>query len=162
MNPAACIIGPLDLPPFADLFLQRRIRSVLQTLIDQGISEFMFALIPGFDYLVGKVLLTLMEKHPHICITIVRPPQDDPSFAIRTVQEEHQFDQMMALARRLIFVSPHFYLDSPHAFERYSVEHCGACVTYCRHTRGKRRVAYGVDLARERGLTVYNLAKRKP
>lgn len=162
MKPAACIIGPLDFAPFTLPFLQRRIRPVLQSLIDQGISEFMFSLIPGFDYLVGKALLALIEKHPHIRITVVHPPEDSRPFALRSVQEEHHFDRMMTMARRIVSVSPRFYPDCPYAFERYMVEECCACITYCWQARGKGRVAYSVSLAHERGLTVYNLAHRHP
>ena len=136
--------------------LTQRLNETIEALIKQGVVFFGAGGAIGFDALASLAVLKYRKQYPAVKLIMVLPciNQDE-----RWKESDRQaFKLLLENADKIKYVSERPYFDG--CMEKrnmHLVQHSGVCVAYMKH--GRSGTSQTVRLARERGLTVINLAE---
>ena len=145
------IISSVDLP-----LLTRRLEETIESLIIQGVVFWGCGGARGYDALAGAAVLRLREKYPAVRLIMVLPHHGQE--ARWPERERQEYRRLLAAADKVVYVSETYYDGVMAARNLRLVEYSSYCVAYLMHERSG--TSQSVRLARERGLTVINLAEK--
>ncbi len=151
---ACCFTGHRVLPAGKTDEIRCRLEDTLEDLIGQGVSFFGCGGALGFDLLAGETVLKLREKHPHIKLIMVLPcrGQDNNWSDV----QKRRYASLTSLCDKVRCLAPAYHPGCMRIRNQYLVNHADFCVAYLTGTSGG--TFYTVNLARDAGLTVINLA----
>lgn len=78
--------------------LQKKLLTVLETLIENGAEDFYAGGAIGFDTLAAEAVLRLREKYPHIKLRLVLPCCRDEQTKYWTAAQREEYDRILSLA----------------------------------------------------------------
>ena len=144
-------INEKDLPR-----LTQRLDETIAELIRQGVIYFGNGGCYGFDYIAALAVLKARKQNQDVKLIMVLPCFDQDE---RWSNADKQvFKHILEQADKIKYVSEKPYFDGCMAKRNlHLVENSGVCVAYMKH--GRSGSSQTVRLARERGLTVINLAE---
>ena len=136
--------------------LTQKLDETIAELVRQGVVHFGNGGCHGFDHLAAFAVLKAREQNPAVKLIMVLPCFDQDE---RWKEHDRQaFKFLLEQADKIKYVSEQPYFDGCMANRNlHLVENSGVCVAYMKHRRSGS--SQTVRLARERGLTVINLAE---
>ncbi len=149
--------GHRTIPDGMSEYLIKRIMDEVNYLYSLGIKTFLAGGAIGFDTLAAKAVLKCREVHDDIRLIIVIPCRDQA----RSWKQPDidTYERIKKLANEVIYLSEHYYKGCMHRRNRYLIENSETCICYL--TQGSGGTAYTVKYAKDKGLTVFNLAQRE-
>lgn len=135
--------------------LTKALEETLRGLIRQGVLYYGTGGALGFDTLAAWTVLRLREESPQIRLILVLPcPQQEKYW---DAQDQKIYRDIMNRADKVFFISPNYTRGCMHQRNRHLVDESSICVAYCSKPDGG--TAYTVAYARQKGLSVINLAE---
>lgn len=134
--------------------LRARLTEKIEELIGQGVTSFGCGGAIGFDMLAGFVTLDLKAKYPAVKLIMVLPCREQD--AKWSAREKARYQQLLAGADKIVYVSERYYDGCMKARNAHLVENSDHLITYLKRERSG--AAQTVRMAKERGLTIHNLA----
>lgn len=137
--------------------LERRLDEIIAELIGQGIVFFGSGMARGFDTLAAQAVLKARRENAAIKLIAVLPCNDQDS---RWSEKDKQtYGELLDAADKIVYVSNKPYFDGCMAARNlHLAENSSVCVAYMTH--GRSGTAQTVRLARERSLSIINLAEK--
>jgi uncharacterized phage-like protein YoqJ len=136
--------------------LQKELDATISGLIGKGVLFFMSGGAVGFDTLAANAALKAREHNPSVKLILALPCTNQDS---RWREADKQaYRHLLDNADEIIYVSEQPYFDGCMAQRNlYLIEHSSVCIAYMTH--GRSGTSQTVRMARERGLTITNLAE---
>jgi len=136
--------------------LTQRLDETIAELIRQGVIYFGNGGCYGFDHIAALAVLKARKLNPDVKLIMVLPCNNQDE---RWKEPDRQaFKHILEQTDKIKYVSEQPYFDGCMAKRNlHLVENSGVCVAYMKH--GRSGSSQTVRLARERGLTVINLAE---
>lgn len=78
--------------------LQKKLLTVLETLIENGAEDFYAGGAIGFDTLAAEAVLRLRKKYPNIRLHLVLPCSRDEQTKYWTAAQKEEYDRILSLA----------------------------------------------------------------
>ncbi len=151
-----CFTGHREIPAHLYPALTKALEETLRGLIRQGVLYYGAGGALGFDTLAARTVLRLREEMPQIRLILVLPcPQQDRYW---NLQDQKIYRDIMNRADKVVFLSPNYTRGCMHRRNRHLVDCSSVCVAYCIKPSGG--TAYTVAYAKQKGLSVINLAGR--
>jgi len=143
------IIAQNELPA-----LKRRLENTIETLINQGVIFYGCGGAVGFDTLAGFTVLHLKKKYNYIKLIMVLPCRNQD--LKWTQSDKKAYQKLLAAADKIVYVSENYYDGCMKRRNIHLAENSGFCIAYLKHM--KSGTAQTVGIAKECGLTIFNLA----
>lgn len=138
-------------------YLLQRIKDGVNYLYSRGVKTYLTGGALGFDSLAAKVVIECRSVHEDIRLILVIPCRDQARGWKQADIET--YEHIKGLADEVICLSEHYYNGCMHYRNRYLIDNSSACICYLTRTSGG--TAYTVRYAKDKGLSVFNLAQRK-
>ena len=138
-------------------YLFQRIKDGINYLYTHNTRTFLTGGAIGFDTLAAKAVIECRNIHNDIQLVLVIPCRDQTR-AWRQADIE-AYESIKELADEVICLSENYYSGCMHRRNRYLVDNSSACICYLTRTNGG--TAYTVRYARDKGLSIFNLAQSK-
>lgn len=150
-----CFTGHRTLSSTEITHIRERVSETIAELIKQVAVFFMSGGALGFDTITAQEVLKVKKHNPHIKLIMVLPCVNQELRWNEADKQTYRF--LLENTDEVVYVSEQPYFDG--CMEKrnlYLVEHSGICVAYMKH--GRSGTSQTVRMARERGLTIINLA----
>lgn len=150
-----CFTGHRNIPLLKRKAVVRNLKYELTTLIDKGYQYFGAGGALGFDTIAAQTVLELKEQFPHIKLILVLPCETQT----RGWKEKDItiYEEIKQQADKVVYTSKEYTRGCMHKRNRHLVDNSSICIAYLTEQSGG--TAYTVDYAREKGLTVINIAE---
>jgi len=150
-----CFTGHRILPRAELPIIKQRLEFTMSKLIDQGVVYYGCGGAIGFDTLAGLTVLDFKKKHAEIKLIMVLPCRNQDAYWL----EQHRavYQKLLRSADKIVCVSEQYHDGCMKKRNLHLVEHSDFCIAYL--TRENSGTGQTVRLAKERGLTVFNLSK---
>ncbi len=149
--------GHRTIPDGMSEYLIKRIMDEVNYLYALGVKTFLAGGAIGFDTLAAKAVIECRETHNDIRLIIVIPCRDQARGWKQA--DIDTYERIKKLANDVIYLSEHYYRGCMHSRNRYLIENSKTCICYLTQESGG--TAYTVKYAKDKGLTVFNLAQCK-
>ena len=156
-NSTCSFTGHRAIPDGMAEYLLQRIKDGVNYLYSRGVKTYLTGGAIGFDTLAAKAVIECRNIHEDIRLVLVIPCRNQARGWKQTDIEI--YEHIKELANEVICLSEHYYNGCMHYRNRYLIDNSSACICYLTQTKGG--TAYTVTYAREKGLSVFNLAQRK-
>ena len=156
-NSTCSFTGHRAIPDEMAEYLLQRIKDGVNYLYSRGVKTYLTGGALGFDSLAAEAVIECRNIHKDIRLILVIPCRDQARGWKQTDIEN--YEHIKELADEAICLSEHYYSGCMHYRNRYLIDNSSACICYLTRTSGG--TAYNVTYAREKGLSVFNLAQRK-
>ena len=156
-NSTCSFTGHRAIPDGMTNYLFKRVKDGVNYLYPHGIRTFLTGGAIGFDTLAAKAVIECRNIHQDIQLILVIPCRDQTR-AWRQA-DIATYEYMKELADKVICLSEHYYNGCMHRRNRYLIDNSNACICFLTRTSGG--TAYTVRYAKDRGLSIFNLAQRK-
>lgn len=153
---ACSFTGHRAIPNEIRNYLLGRVKDAVNYLYPRGIKTYLTGGAIGFDTLAAMAVIKCREVYKDIRLILVIPCRDQAR--TWTPHDVVVYENIKQLADEVVCLSEYYYNGCMHARNRYLIDNSDSCVCYL--TRASGGTAYTIRYARERGLSVYNLAHR--
>ena len=133
--------------------LPEQIDRLLESLIEEGYTEFIAGGAIGFDTLASLKVLEKKRKYGFIRLNLILPCRDQDKGWRESLKTAYRY--VLENADSIRYSSEQYHKGCMHKRNRAMVEASELCVAYCGKTTGGS--AYTVDYARKNGLRVINV-----
>lgn len=151
-----CFTGHRKIPTEDFEEVSRRLETMLIQLIEKGYKYFGAGGALGFDTLAAKTVLKLKTVYPYIKLILVLPCEGQAEHW--KIEDKIIYEDMKARADKVVYTSKVYYRGCMHKRNRHLVDNSSSCICYL--TKETGGTAYTVHYAKEKMLTVYNVAKK--
>ena len=156
-NNTCSFTGHRAIPDGMAKYLLQRIKDGVNYLYSRGVKTYLTGGAIGFDTLAAKAVIECRNIHEDIRLILIIPCRDQARGWKQADIET--YEHVKELADEAICLSEHYYNGCMHYRNRYLIDNSGACICYLTRTSGG--TAYTVRYAKDKGLSVFNLAQRK-
>lgn len=150
-----CFTGHRKIPPGDFEEISRRLETTLIQLIEKGCIYFGAGGALGFDTLAAHTVLKLKTVYPYIKLILVLPCENQAAHWEK--EEKLIYEAMKARGDKVVYTSKAYFRGCMYKRNRHLVDNSGSCICYL--TKETGGTAYTVHYAKEKMLTVYNVAK---
>lgn len=150
-----CFTGHRKIPPENFEEISRRLETAIIRLIEKGCIYFGVGGALGFDTLAAQAVLKLKVVYPHIKLIIVLPCENQAQHWKK--EDKITYEDIKTKADKVVYTSRAYYSGCMHRRNRRLVDNSGSCICYL--TKETGGTAYTVRYAKEKMLTVYNVAE---
>ena len=152
---ACCFTGHRELP----VAQMEDLCHALQTTIDllyteKRITTYYAGGARGFDALASEAVIKHRVVLPDLRLVVVVPHEEQAKWW--SVEEQERYERIKSAANGVITLAPHYFRGCMQRRNRYMVDRSAVCVCFLTERAGG--TAYTVNYAKQRGLTVFNLA----
>lgn len=134
--------------------LKQRLTATIENLVMQGVVFYGCGGAIGFDMMAGFATLQLKAKYPAVRLVMVLPCRDqDMKWPL---SEKDNYKRLLISADKVVYVSEEYFNGCMKKRNAHLVENSDFCIAYLRYAGSG--TAQTVRMARDRGLTVFNLA----
>lgn len=152
-----CFTGHRDIPLEMEQYLTGRITDGINYLYSHNIRTFLTGGAIGFDALAAKAVLKCREACSDIRLIVVMPCQDQAKGWCQKDIDAHEL--INRLADGVICLSEHYFRGCMHQRNRILADNSSTCICYL--NQAGSGTAYTVNYAKNKGLSVFNLAQHK-
>lgn len=149
-----CFTGHRKIPPAQYRSIAKRLEKTVKKLVLEGFACFEAGGALGFDTMAAQVVIKLRKKYPHIKLLLALPCLSQTQGWGENDKEI--YEQIKTQADEVIYTSREYTKDCMFKRNRYLVDTSSICVCYL--TEDKGGTAYTIQYARERGVSVINIA----
>lgn len=150
-----CFTGHREMSVAITDHLFNRVKDGINYLYSHDVKTYLTGGAIGFDTLAAKAVIERRSIYPDIKLILVIPCRDQTR-AWRQADIE-AYENIKELADKVICLSENYYSGCMHRRNRYLVDNSSACICYLTRTSGG--TAYTVRYARDKGLSIFNLAQ---
>lgn len=154
-NKTVCFTGHRKIPPEDFKEISRRLETTLIQLIEKGYMYFGTGGALGFDTLAAQTVLKLKTAYPHIRLILVLPCENQAEHWKK--EDKIIYEDIKARADKVVYTSKNYFKGCMHKRNRHLVDNSSICISYL--TKETGGTSYTVNYAKEKKLTVYNVAK---
>ena len=151
---SCCFTGHRDIPEDERASIQKRLEAEVINLILQGVTDFYAGGALGFDTMAALTVLDLKRDFPQIRLNLALPCKEQTKGWTDT--DTKIYDRILQRADTVVYVSEVYSMGCMHKRNRYLADHSGVCICYLKKSTGG--TAYSVGYAKQKGLTVINIA----
>ena len=149
-----CFTGHRSIPDEYVSKVKRLLCKAVEQLFKNGITTFVSGGAVGFDILAAKAVLYMKKSHPEISLVMILPCRDQ--HAKWGAREKAEYEEVLKVADEIYCLNDKYCTGCMHQRNRVMVEVSAHCITYC--TKSMGGTAYTLDLARDTGLEILNIA----
>ncbi len=149
-----CFTGHRSIPAEYISKVKRQLCNAIEQLFKCGITTFISGGAVGFDILAAKAVLYIKKSHPEISLVMILPCRDQ--HAKWGAREKTEYENVLKVADEIYCLNDKYCTGCMHQRNRVMVDASSHCIAYCTKTSGG--TAYTLDLARDAGLEVLNVA----
>lgn len=150
-----CFTGHRKIPPENFEEISQRLENMLIQLIEKGYMYFGAGGALGFDTLASQTVLKLKTVYPYIKLILVLPCESQADYWKK--EDKIIYEDIKAKADKVVYTSKDYFPGCMHKRNRHLVDNSSSCICYL--TKETGGTAYTVHYAKEKMLTVYNVAK---
>ena len=137
--------------------LVQRLRDAIVDIIGKSVTEFYDGGALGWDMLCAETVIDLKAKYPDIKLHMLLPcPTVEQTNGWNKSQVE-RYEKILKAADSVTVVSEHYTKDCMKQRNKRLVEFSDCCICYC--TNPRSGTGQTVHMAKEKGITVLNLAQ---
>ena len=153
----ACFTGHRIIPAGQYNAINKCLTETIINLIDKGYCFFGCGGALGFDTMAAEKVLMLKRQYPHICLILVLPCL----YQTRGWNEHDRnvYEYIKTHADKVVYTSQKYSKGCMHKRNRHLINNSSVCICYL--TKPAGGTAYTVNYARQQGVNVINIAKRK-
>ena len=150
-----CFTGHRTIPLLKKWKIEKKLKEVLETLIEEGYCYFGAGGALGFDTIAAQAVLGLKKKHPEIKLILVLPCKNQT----RGWEEKDVsvYESIIEQADKVVYTQEHYDRGCMFKRNRHLVDNSSVCVAYL--TEEKGGTAYTVNYANQKGVKVINVAE---
>lgn len=152
-----CFTGHRKIPPAQYRSIAKRLEKTVKKLIFEGFTCFEAGGALGFDTMAAQVVIKLRKKYPHVKLLLALPCLSQTQGW--SENDKEIYEQIKTQADEVIYTSQEYTKDCMFKRNRYLVDTSSICVCYL--TEDKGGTAYTIQYARERGISVINIANNQ-
>lgn len=152
-----CFTGHRAIPVDVSSYLFQRIKAGVNYLYSHDVKTFLAGGALGFDALAARAVLECRNIHRDLQLILVIPCRDQARFWKKSDVET--YENIKVLADEVICLSERYYDGCMQYRNRFFIDNSSACICYLTQPNGG--TAYTVTYARNKGVSVFNLAKGK-
>lgn len=151
-----CFTGHRRIPEQEGLWLRRRLREEILSLVEEGVVTFLTGGALGFDTMAAQEVLRVRAMgFPALRLVMVLPyVGQETQWSQR---EAAVFRTLLRQADQVVYMGQEYRKGCMHQRNRYMVDHSSHCICY--QVRGRSGTAYTTRYAQEQGVSVRNLAQ---
>ena len=150
-----CFTGHRDISYIEKIVLKKKLKRVIDTLINQGIVYYKAGGALGFDTMAAQAVLKAREKNPAVKLILVLPYLNQ---AERWNERDQEiYEEIKKQADEVIFTSQEYTKGCMFKRNRYLVDNSSCCICYLKKDTGG--TAYTVNYAKSKDLKIINLAE---
>ena len=139
-----------------------KLYTLLERLYDEeSISDFYAGGAVGFDTVAAKCVLRLKEKHKYVKLHLILPCSNEEQTRNLTASQRNEFNDILKRADSVEYTSPHYFKGCMSSRNKRLVECAEDCCICYYDSTVKSGTAQTVELAKKKGLKIYNLFERK-
>lgn len=151
-----CFTGHRKIPPEDFEEISRRLEVTIIRLIEKGYVYFGAGGALGFDTLAAQTVLKLKTAYPNIKLILVLPCE---SQAEHWQKEDIMiYEHIKKNADKVVYISKSYFRGCMLKRNRHLVDNSSACICYL--TKETGGTAYTVNYAKNKMLTIYNVAEK--
>lgn len=150
-----CFTGHRKIPPENFEEISQRLENMLIQLIEKGYMYFGAGGALGFDTLASQTVLKLKTVYPYIKLILVLPCESQADYWKK--EDKIIYEDIKAKADKVVYTSKDYFPGCMHKRNRHLVDNSSSCICYL--TKETGGTSYTVHYAKEKMLTVYNVAK---
>lgn len=155
MNTACCFTGHRFLPKEQTGLLNTRLTMEIDNCIAQGITTFISGGALGFDQLAAVAIAEKKKKCPSLRLILALPCKNQD--ARWTSAQRTTYEYLLSFADQIIYISEAYDRGCMKRRNYFMVDHSSHCI--CALLHGKSGTEQTVNYAKEKGLTVVNIAR---
>lgn len=150
-----CFTGHRKIPPENFEEISRRLENMIIRLIEIDYVYFCAGGALGFDMLAAQTVLKLKMVYPYIELILMLPCESQAEYWKK--EDKIMYEDIKEKADKVVYTSKSYFRGCMHNRNRYLVDNSSYCICYL--TRETGGTAYTVQYAKEKQLTIYNVAK---
>ena len=142
--------------------ISEKLYSLIERLYDEeSISVFYAGGAVGFDTVAAKCVLRLKEKHKYVKLHLILPCSNEEQTRNLTASQRNEFNDILKRADSVEYTSPHYFKGCMSRRNKRLVECAENCCICYYDSTIKSGTAQTVELAKKKGLKIYDLFERK-
>ena len=142
--------------------ISEKLYSLIERLYDEeSISVFYAGGAVGFDTVAAKCVLRLKEKHKYVKLHLILPCSNEEQTRNLTASQKNEFNDILKRADSVEYTSPHYFKGCMSRRNKRLVECAENCCICYYDSTIKSGTAQTVELAKKKGLKIYDLFERK-
>ena len=134
--------------------IQYNLEKQLKELISSGVIYYGAGGALGFDTIAALTVIKLRQIYPHIKLIMVLPCKEQTKGWNSNDIEIYNY--ILNQSDKVVYTSENYYPGCMHKRNRHLVNNSSHCICYLEKNTGG--TAYTVNYAKEKGLTIYNVA----
>ena len=134
--------------------IQYNLEKQLKRLISSGVIYYGAGGALGFDTLAALTIIKMRNIYPEIKLILVLPCKEQTKGWNSNDIEIYNY--ILNQADKVVYISENYYPGCMHKRNRHLVDNSSHCICYLEKNTGG--TAYTVNYAKEKGLTIYNVA----
>lgn len=150
-----CLTGHRKIPPESFPEISRRLEAVLIQLMKKGYQYFGTGGALGFDTLAAQTVLKLKTVYPSSKLILVLPCESQADHWEK--EDRMLYEDIKGKADKVVYTSKTYFRGCMYKRNRHLVDNSSCCICYL--TKETGGTAYTVHYAKEKLLTIYNVAK---
>ena len=144
------VVNETDIPG-----LHQKLDVILSRLVDNGVIYWGNGGCRGYDFISALAVMRARNIYPFIKLIMVLPCYNQEK--LWNTEDKRIYSHLLESADKVVYVSKEPYFDGCMIKRNlYLIQHSSACVAYMKYE--KSGTSQTVRLAREHGLTVFNIA----
>ena len=142
--------------------ISEKLYSLIERLYDEeSISVFYAGGAVGFDTVAAKCVLRLKEKHKYVKLHLILPCSNEEQTRNLSASQRNEFNDILKRADSVEYTSPHYFKGCMSRRNKRLVECAENCCICYYDSTIKSGTAQTVELAKKKGLKIYDLFERK-
>lgn len=150
-----CFTGHRNIPSGMERKLFRVTEKIVETAIEDGYRYFGAGGALGFDTIAALVVLKLKEHYPDIKLILVLPCLTQTKGWRK--EDVEIYEDIKRQADKVVYTSQEYTQGCMHKRNRHLVDNSSLCICYL--TDNKGGTFYAVNYAKERQLSILNIAE---
>jgi uncharacterized phage-like protein YoqJ len=150
-----CFSGHRKLPKDKIEQIVKRLDREIESLISQGVTDFISGGALGFDQIAASLIISKKEMGSDIRLILALPCKNQD--ALWTVEQKKLYRNLLAEADDIVYVSEEYTNGCIKKRNRYMVDCSAYCI--CALLRSMSGTDQTVRYARQKGVIVNNIAK---
>ena len=151
-----CFTGHRQIPISQYALIKESLTGIITHLIMNGYCFFGTGGAIGFDTLAAHIILSLKKLYPHIRLILVLPCIcQTQNWNRKNILE---YENIKSQADKIVYTQQEYSIDCMYKRNRHLVNNSSVCICYL--TKATGGTAYTVRYAREKGLSIINVADK--
>ncbi len=152
-----CFTGHRVLSQADSALAEQKLKKVLKDKIEEGCCAFLAGGAIGFDTIAAQTVLELREEYPHIRLELILPFKGQEERWNRS--QKAVYRDIIAKADTVEYLCEGYMTLAYHARNKALINRSDCCICFMKSDRRSGGTSQTVDMAKEAGLKIINIAE---